>query len=289
MLRDGTVMPQLGFGTGQIPAEDCSRLVGEAIGLGYRAIDTAQAYGNEAGVGRAIAASGLPRGDFIVTSKLGNAAHGRDAALHAFDETLRHIGGDYVDVFLIHWPVPERDRYVEAWRTLIELQGSGRVRSIGVSNFAREHLERITHETGVAPVLNQLELHPRFQQRDLRGYHLRRNIHIQSWSPLGPQLGSTQWWARHGHASAAPGLFDDPVIASLAEKHGKTPAQVIIRWHLQDGLLLAPKSTHPERIAENLGVFDFTLDAEDMYRIEALDDPEHGRIGPPPDSWNPDD
>ncbi len=284
-LRDGTVIPQLGFGTWQIPDEDCPRLVGEAIRLGYRSIDTAQGYGNEAGVGRAIAESGLPRSDFVVTSKLRNGAHSRDDALRAFDDTLRHIGGDHLDVFLIHWPVPAQDKYVEAWRTLIELQASGRVRAIGTSNFGREHLERITHETGVAPVINQIELHPRFQQRDLRGYHLRRNIRLESWSPLGPATGGTQWWGQFGFPPGTS-LFDDPVIRGLADKHSKTPAQVIIRWHLQDGLILNPRSTRPERIAENIGVFDFTLDAEDMYRIEALDSPEQGRIGPDPKDWN---
>jgi 2,5-diketo-D-gluconate reductase A len=285
-LRDGTVIPQLGFGTWQVPNDDCPRIVGEAIRLGYRAIDTAQGYGNEAGVGRAIAESGLPRSAFVVTSKLRNGAHARDDALRAFDETLRAVGGDYLDVFLIHWPVPEQDKFVEAWRTLIELQGSGRVRAIGVSNFDRDQLERITHETGVAPLINQIELHPRFQQRDLRGYHLRRNIQLVSWSPLGPQTAGTLWWADHGRSSKAAGLFEDPVIKSLAEKHRKTPAQIIIRWHIQDGLVLNPKSVNPERIAENIGIFDFTLDAEDMYRIEAMDDPEGGRIGATPKDWN---
>lgn len=283
-LRDGTVMPQLGFGTWQIPTADCPGIVGEALRAGYRAIDTAQGYGNEDGVGRAIATSGLPRDDVFVVAKLRNGAHARDAALHSVDESLHKLGLDHLDQLLIHWPVPEQDLYVEAWRTLIELQQQGRVRSIGVSNFAREHLERLAQETGVVPAVNQIELHPRWQQRDFRGYHLRRGIHLQSWSPLGPGTSSTGWWTSFGFA-AGSSLFDDPTIAMLTEKHGRTPAQIIIRWHLQDGLTLFPRSIRPERIAENFDVFDFALDAEDMYRIEALDSPD-GRIGADPRAWN---
>ncbi len=285
VLRDGKLMPQLGFGTWQIPAADCPRLVGEAIRLGYRSIDTAQGYGNEDGIGRAIRDSGLPRADFFITSKLRNSAHTRDLALRSFDETMTKLGIEQIDLFLIHWPVPAQDKYVEAWKTLVELQQQGHIRSIGVSNFGREHLERIIAQTGVTPAVNQIELHPLFQQRDLRGYHQRRNIRIASWSPLGPGTTSSAWWWSHGRST--PGnLLEDPVIAEIARKERKTPAQIIIRWHLQQGLSLCPKSTRPERIAENIDVFGFQLDAEDMYRIEALDRPETGKIGADPADWN---
>lgn len=284
-LRDGNVMPQLGFGTWQIATAECGKLVGEAIRIGYRSIDTAQGYGNEDGVGRAIRDSGVPRAEFFLTSKLRNGAHSRDLALRSFDETMKRLGIEQLDMFLIHWPVPEQNLYVEAWKTLIELQQQGHIRSIGVSNFDPEHIDRLTRETGVAPVVNQIELHPLFQQRIKRGYHLRRGIHIQSWSPLGPGTTSSAWWWRYGRST--PGsVFDEPGIAEIAKKHGKTKAQIIIRWHLDDGLILFPKSTRPDRIAENFDVLDFALDAEDMYRIEAIDRPETGKIGAEPKDWN---
>lgn len=284
MLRDGNAMPQLGYGTWQIPTVDAVAIVGAAIAAGHRSIDTAQDYGNEDGIGRAIRDSGVPLTEFFITSKLRNGAHARDLAIEAFEQTLRDLGVETLDMFLINWPVPAEDKYVEAWRTMVELQAQGRVHSIGVSNFGREHLERIIGETGVTPSVNQIELHPRLQQRDLRVYHQRRDIRLQSWSPLGPETGSTAWWSSHGRATKGS-LFDDEVIKRIAETHRKTPAQVIIRWHLQEGLILFPRSVRPERIAENLDVFGFTLDAEDMYRIEALDSPQ-GRIGPDPNDWN---
>ncbi|HEX4297468.1 MAG TPA: aldo/keto reductase [Devosia sp.] len=283
-LADGNAMPQLGFGTWQVADADCPRVVGDALRLGYRAIDTAQGYGNEVGVGHAIARSGIPRSELFVTGKLRNGAHARDLALAAFDQTMAGLGLDVLDLFLIHWPVPGQDRYVEAWTTLLELQQQGRIRSIGVSNFDPDQIERLIRETGVAPVLNQIELHPRFQQRDLRGYHKRRDIRLMSWSPLGPGTTSTAWWVQHGRATAGY-LLEDPTITGIADRIGRTPAQVIIRWHLEEGLLLAPKSTHPQRIAENFAVFDFRLDAEDLYRIGALDAPD-GRIGALPREWN---
>jgi 2,5-diketo-D-gluconate reductase A len=278
-------MPQLGFGTWQIAAADCPKLVGDAIRAGYRSIDTAQGYDNEDGVGLAIRDSGVPRSAFFITSKLRNGAHSRDLVLRSFDETMSKLGIAQIDLFLIHWPVPEQNLYVEAWKTLIELQQQGHIRSIGVSNFDIDHLDRIIRETGVAPVLNQIELHPLFQQRDKRGYHSRRNIRIASWSPLGPGTTSSAWWWRYGRST--PGnLFDEPSIAGIAEKHGKTIAQIVIRWHLDQGLILFPKSTRPEHIAENIDVVNFALDAEDMYRIEAMDRPEDGRIGVAPKDWN---
>lgn len=283
-LSDGNSMPQLGFGTWQIGEADCPRLVGEAIAAGYRSIDTAEGHGNEAGIGQAIRASAVPRENLFITSKLRNAAHTRDLALQSFDETMTRLGLAQLDLFLIHWPVPAGDKYVEAWRTLIELRAEGRVRSIGVSNFDPVHIDRLVRETGVTPVVNQIELHPRYQQRDRRGYHQRRGIALASWSPLGPGTGNTAWWWTHGRATAPPLLADD-TIAAIAAKHGKSAAQVIIRWHLDEGLILNPKSVEPARIKENFDVFDFRLDAEDRYRIEALDSPT-GKIGAEPAEWN---
>lgn len=283
-LSDGNLIPQLGFGTWQISVEECATVVGEAIKAGYRSFDTAQTYSNEEGVGAAIRASGLPRSDFFIASKLRNSAHQRDLALRAFDETMKKLGIEQIDLFLIHWPFPAQGKYVEAWKALVELQQQGHIRSVGVSNFDRDHLERIIGETGVTPVVNQIELHPLFQQRDRRGYHQRRNIRIQSASPLGPGTSSAAWWWTHGRSTTA-NVLQDPAIDAIAKTHGRTPAQIVLRWHLQEGLILYPKSMRPEHMAENLKVFDFTLTAEDVYRIEALDQPD-GRIGVPPAEWN---
>jgi len=283
-LRDGNLMPQLGFGTWQIQPAEAPQVLGDAIRAGYRAFDTAQGYGNEGAVGAAIQVSGIERSAFFITSKLRNSAHQRDQALRAFDQTMKALGIEQLDLFLIHWPVPAEDKYVEAWKTLIELQQQGHIRSIGVSNFEREHIERLIAETDVTPAVNQIELHPLFQQRDLRGYHSRRNIRISSWSPLGPGTSSSFWWHSHGRTTEGSAL-EHPVIVALAQKHNRTPAQVIIRWHLQEGLLLSPRSTRPDRMAQNIDVFDFSLDAEDMYRIEALDRPDDGRIGASPKEW----
>lgn len=284
-LRDGNLMPQLGFGTWQIPASECPRVLGQAIAAGYRAFDTAQSFGNEDGVGQAIRDSGLPRGAFFITSKLRNGAHRRDAALRAFDETMRKLGLEQIDLFLINWPVPADDLYVEAWTTLVELQQQGHIRSIGVSNFERAHIERLIAETGVAPAVNQIELHPLYQQRDLRGFHQRRNIRIASWSPLGPGTTNSAWWWTHGRTTQG-NLLEDPAIGAIARDHGRTPAQIIVRWHLQEGLILNVKSARPDHMADNLAALDFELTAEDIYRIEALDRPEDGKIGAQPAEWN---
>jgi 2,5-diketo-D-gluconate reductase A len=264
-LNDGNVIPQLGFGVWQVPAATTAAACLEAIRAGYRSIDTAEGYNNEEGVGQAVRESGLPRSEIFVASKLRNGAHDRSAALKAFDETMRKLKLDQVDLFLIHWPIPSRDLYVEAWKTLIELRGQGRVRSIGVSNFNIDHLERIIGETGVTPAVNQIELHPRFQQRDKRAFHKDRNIAIESWSPLGSGR-----------------LLADPTIGAIARKHGKSPAQVILRWHLDQGLIVIPKSVTPSRIRENFAVFDFALDDDDRRRIDAMDDPKGGRFGSDP-------
>ncbi|TIU24276.1 MAG: aldo/keto reductase, partial [Mesorhizobium sp.] len=221
-------------------------------------------YRNEEGVGEAIRAAGLPRSELFITSKLRNGGHQRDAALRAFDDTMQKLGIDRIDLFLIHWPVPSQDKYVEAWKTLVELKQAGRIKSVGVSNFNQDHLERIIGETGVTPVVNQIELHPHFQQRDKREFHAKHDIKIESWSPLGSGR-----------------LLADPTLAAIAKKHGKSVAQVIIRWHLQQGLVVIPKSVHQDRIAGNFNVFDFELDAGDMETIQGMDSAD-GRTGPDP-------
>ncbi|BCG79384.1 aldo/keto reductase [Mesorhizobium sp. 113-3-3] len=263
-LNDGTTIPQLGLGVWQVDHGITADVVGWAIKAGYRLIDTAQGYQNEEGVGEAIHAADVPRSALYITSKLRNGAHERDAALRAFDDTMKKLGIEQIDLFLIHWPVPSRDKYVEAWKTLIELKQAGRIKSIGVSNFNRDHLERIIGETGVVPVANQIELHPRFQQRALREFHAAHNIHTESWSPLGSGR-----------------LLGDPTIAGIAGKHGKSAAQTIIRWHLQQGLIVIPKSVRQDRIAANFDVFDFELDAQDLETIAGMDSAD-GRDGPNP-------
>ncbi|BCH08925.1 oxidoreductase [Mesorhizobium sp. 131-3-5] len=263
-LNDGTAIPQLGLGVWQVDHGITADVVGWAIKAGYRLIDTAQGYRNEEGVGEAIRAADVPRSELYITSKLRNGAHERDAALRAFDDTMEKLGIEQLDLFLIHWPVPSRDKYVEAWKTLIELKQAGRIKSIGVSNFNRDHLERIIGETGVVPVANQIELHPRFQQRALREFHAGHDIQTESWSPLGSGR-----------------LLGDPTIAGIAAKHGKSAAQTIIRWHLQQGLIVIPKSIRQDRIAANFDVFDFELDAQDLKTIAGMDSAD-GRDGPNP-------
>ncbi|MER8830135.1 aldo/keto reductase [Mesorhizobium sp. M0938] len=263
-LNDGSAIPQIGLGVWQVDPAITAQVVSWGIGAGYRLIDTAEGYQNEEGVGQAIRTAGVPRSELFITSKLRNGAHQRDAALRAFDETMNKLGIEQLDLFLIHWPVPSQDKYVEAWKTLIELRNGGRIKSIGVSNFNRDHLERIIGETGVVPVVNQIELHPRFQQRDARDFHSTHNIRIESWSPLGSGR-----------------LLSDPTLESIAGKRGKSVAQVIIRWHLQEGLIVIPKSIHQDRIAANFDVFDFELDAADLELIRGIDSPD-GRTGPNP-------
>jgi len=263
-LNDDAAIPQIGLGVWQVDPDITAKVVRWGIEAGYRLIDTAEGYRNEEGVGEAIRAAGVPRGELFITSKLRNGAHQRDAALRAFDDTMRKLGIDQIDLFLIHWPVPSQNKYVEAWKTLVELRKAGRIKSIGVSNFNQDHLERIIGETGVTPVVNQIELHPRFQQRDKRDFHKKHNIHIESWSPLGSGR-----------------LLADPTLQKIAKKHGKSVAQVIIRWHLQEGLVVIPKSVHRERIAGNFDVFDFELDADDMQTIRGMDSRD-GRTGPDP-------
>lgn len=263
-FHDGRSIPQLGLGVWQTPADETAQAVKAALAAGYRHVDTAAIYGNEAGVGEGLRASGVPREDVFVTTKLWNAEQGFDSTLRAFDASMKLLGLQELDLYLIHWPCPARGLFVDTWRAFVRLQGEGRVRSIGVSNFEPEHLERLVQETGVKPVLNQVELHPRFQQQVLRSYHAAHGIATQAWSPLGQGQ-----------------LLSDPAIAALANKHGKTPAQVIVRWHIDMGHVVIPKSVQAGRIAENADVFDFALDADDLAVLARLDQPD-GRIGPNP-------
>ena len=259
-LNDGVSMPQFGLGVFQTPPEATARVVREAISEGYRAVDTASMYRNEDGVGEALKG----RADVFVTTKLGNADHGFDQALRAFEASAKRLVRDVLDLYLIHWPRPRADRYVDTWKALVRLQKEGRIRSIGVSNFNKDHLERIIGETGVTPSVNQIELHPRFQQGALRAFHKNRGIKTESWSPLGRGA-----------------LLNDRIIMSIAAKHGKTPAQVVIRWHIDGDLIVIPKSVRPERLKENIGALDFHLNEDDMQRIKTLDS-TGGRIGPDP-------
>jgi 2,5-diketo-D-gluconate reductase A len=267
-LNNGVAMPQLGFGVFQVPDSDTTVAVSSALQAGYRSIDTAAIYGNEAGVGSAIADSGLSRDELFVTSKLWNSEQGYDSTLRAFDASLDRLGLDTLDLYLIHWPTPERDRYVDTWKAFGKLYADGRVRAIGVSNFQPEHLERITEETGVVPAVNQIELHPLLQQAKLREVHARHGIATEAWSPL----------AQGGE------LLDNQTVLTLAEKHGRSAAQVILRWHLQIGNVVIPKSVTPSRIRENFAVFDFALDDSDLAALSELDAGK--RVGPNPDEFN---
>jgi 2,5-diketo-D-gluconate reductase A len=267
-LHDGNSIPQLGLGVFQTPPDITAAVVRTALAAGYRHIDTAAIYANEAGVGEGLRASELPREEVFITTKLWNADQGLDAARKGFDHSIKRLGLDHVDLYLIHWPAPRRDLYVDAWRTLVRLKEEGQVRSIGVSNFNAEHLERIIQATGVVPVLNQIELHPKFQQRELVARHAALGIATECWSPLGQGKD-----------------LDNPVIGAIAARHGRTPAQIIIRWHLDNNFIAIPKSVQPQRIAENFNVFDFKLGDDDLAAIAALDSPD-GRIGPDPAKAN---
>jgi len=266
-LNDGHAIPQLGYGVFQVPPEDAERVTTLALEAGYRHIDTAAAYDNEEGVGRAIRASGLPRDAVYVTTKLWNHNHGRDKAPRALDASLRRLGLDYVDLYLIHWPNPRQDRYVDTWLASEELRDAGLTRSIGVSNFTIEHLERLARETTTTPAVNQVELHPRFQQTELRAYHHEHGIVTEAWSPLG-QGGE---------------ILEDPTIGAIANNHRKTPAQVILGWQLEMGNVTFPKSVTPERIRENIDVFDFDLTDEEIKQIDELDRGQ--RLGPDPETF----
>lgn len=270
-LNNGTAMPQLGFGVWQVPDDEAATAVGHALEAGYRSIDTAAIYGNEEGTGKALAASGIDRADLFVTTKLWNGSSEtwtRDSVLREFDASLAKLGLDYVDLYLIHWPRAVRDDYLTIWRAFEEINKSGRAKAIGVSNFQPAHLSRLLAETSVVPAVNQIELHPNFQQPELRAVHARHNIVTEAWSPLGQ----------------GKGLLTDPTIARLAEKHGRTPAQIVLRWHLQLGNVVIPKSVTPSRIKENIDVFGFELDDADLAALAALDNGT--RLGPDPDTFD---
>ncbi|WCN07162.1 aldo/keto reductase [Streptomyces sp. M92] len=261
-------MPQLGFGVWQVPDDEAQAAVAQALEAGYRSIDTAAIYGNEEGTGQAIAASGVPREDLFVTTKLWNSDQGYDSTLRAFDTSLAKLGLEYVDLYLIHWPMPAKERYVDTYKAFEKLHADGRIRAIGVSNFLPEHLERLIGETSVVPAVNQIELHPHLQQHAAREYHAEQGIATEAWSPLG----------------SGKGILEIPAIVAIAQKHGRSPAQVVLRWHLQVGNVVIPKSVTPSRIKENIDVFGFSLDTEDLAAISALN--EDRRTGPDPAEFN---
>jgi 2,5-diketo-D-gluconate reductase A len=267
-LNNGVQIPQFGFGVYQVPPEDTADAVQAALEVGYRHIDTAEMYGNEEGVGEGIRASGVPREEVFVTSKLNNGFHAHDDALKAFDGTLEALKSDYVDLFLVHWPLPGIDvDYVETWKAMEEIYRSGRARAIGVSNFKEHHLRKLFGATEVRPAVNQIEVHPYLTQDGLRAFDADHEIATEAWSPI-----------------AQGKVLDDPTIVRVAERHGKTPAQVTLRWHVQRGDIVFPKSVTRSRIEENFDVFDFELSADDMREITALDRDE--RTGPDPDTFN---
>jgi 2,5-diketo-D-gluconate reductase A len=261
-LNDGNSIPQLGYGLWQVSDEETVKCVGEAIKIGYRSIDSAQIYQNETGLGQAI--KNANRSDLFITTKIWNSEQGRDSTLKSFDVSMKKLGIDRLDLLLIHWPAPKKNLYVETWKALISLKEAGRVKSIGVSNFMPEHLQKIIDATGVVPAINQIELHPYFQQKELRSFHKNHNIQTESWSPLGQGK-----------------VINDPIIKSLGQKYQKTPAQIILRWHMENGLIAIPKSVTPGRIQENFNIFDFKLEQSDLQKMEKLDSP-NGRIGPNP-------
>ncbi|MFI9460443.1 aldo/keto reductase [Streptomyces xiamenensis] len=265
-LNNGEEIPQLGFGVWQVPDDQATDAVSSALEAGYRHIDTAAIYRNEAGTGKALAASGLPREELFVTTKLWNSDHGYDDALRAIDVSLEKLGLEYVDLYLIHWPTPMYDQYVEAWKAMEQIYADGKAKAIGVSNFRPAHLRRVIDEGTIVPAINQIELHPNFSQAESRGVHAELGIATEAYSPLG----------------SGKGLLDDPKLAEIGAKHGRTPAQVVLRWHLQLGNVVIPKSVTPARIKENIDVFGFELDADDIAAIAALD--TNTRVGADPET-----
>ncbi|MFJ8043514.1 aldo/keto reductase [Kitasatospora sp. NPDC096147] len=266
-LNNGVEIPQLGFGVFQVPDQETTAAVTAALAAGYRSIDTAAIYGNEAGVGRALAASGLPRGELFVTTKLWNADQGYDATLRAFDASLAALGLDHLDLYLIHWPTPARDLYRDSWRAVERLAAEGRIRAAGVSNFQPAHLRRLLDTAELVPAVNQIELHPGLQQAELRAFHAEHGIVTEAWSPL-----------------AQGAVLADPAVTAIADRTGKSAAQVVLRWHLQLGNVVIPKSVTPARIRQNLDVFDFTLTGDEMAAIAGSD--RDLRTGPHPDRFN---
>lgn len=266
-LNNGVRIPQLGFGVWQVESGETAEVVSTALETGYRSIDTAAAYGNEEGVGQALRRSGLPRDELFVTSKLRNPDQGYDSTLRAFDATMERLGLEHLDLYLIHWPMPARDTYLSSWKAMERLYAEGRVRAIGVSNFHADHLRRVLDEGGIVPTVNQIELHPRLTQQELRSFNREHDIATEAWSPLGQGQ-----------------VLQDPTIGKVAEAYGKSPAQVILRWHLQVGNIAIPKSVTPERIRANFDVFDFELSSGDVETISGLNNGQ--RFGPDPDTMN---
>jgi 2,5-diketo-D-gluconate reductase A len=266
--RDAIDIPQLGFGVWQVPDDEVEAAIATALDVGYRSIDTARLYGNEEGVGRAIEASELSRDDLFVTTKVWNDDHGFDSTLAAFDASMGRLGLDVLDLFLIHWPTPAKDNYVDTWKALLKLRDDGRVRAVGVCNFEVDHLQRLADETGEFPAINQVELPPYLQQAELREFHAAHGIVTEAWSPL----------------ASGGSVLDDAVVRGIAAKHGVTPAQAILRWHLDLGNVVIPKSVTPSRIAENFDVFGFALDDDDLAAFTPLDRSE--RTGPDPVAFN---
>ncbi|CAA9212432.1 MAG: oxidoreductase of aldo/keto reductase family, subgroup 1 [uncultured Actinomycetospora sp.] len=267
-LNNGTTIPQLGFGVFQIDPSDTAEAVTTALEAGYRHIDTAQMYGNEAEVGEAIAKADIPRDQLWITTKCNNSNHGYDDAQSALDESLQKMGLDHVDLYLIHWPLPGKDLYVDTWKGFEKAQSDGKVRTIGVSNFQPHHLDRLLSETDTVPAVNQIELHPHMQQAGLRSYHERHGIRTEAWSPIGQGRG----------------LLDAPELSEIAQAHGKSPAQVVLRWHVQIGNIVFPKSSTAERIRENYAIFDFELGDDEVETINRMEKAE--RLGPDPDEFD---
>lgn len=267
-LNNGVTIPQLGYGIWQVSREQTSELVQHAIEAGYRHIDGAAAYGNEAELGQAIAATSVPREELFITTKLWNADQGYDTTLGAFDSSMEKLGIEQLDLYLIHWPTPTRGLYAETWRAFEKLLADGRTRAIGVSNFRIEDLRHLMDAFDVVPAVNQIEVHPRFQNRELRAFHQEHGIATEAWSPLG-----------HG------GLLDDPVVTGIANDHGVSPAQVLLRWHLDEGNIVFPKASSPERISQNIDVFGFSLTPEQIAKIDGLEAGEEGRTGPVPSTF----
>ena len=268
-LNDGHTIPQLGFGVFKVEPDETTRIVTDALSVGYRHIDTAAIYGNEEGVGKALATSGIDRSELFITTKLWNDRHGTQSAFDAFEESLEKLGLDQVDLYLIHWPAPANDKFVESWKALEKIQESGRARSIGVSNFLVPHLDRLLHETTIVPAVDQIELHPAHQQPEVTAFARENGIHIEAWGPLG---------------QGKYPLFNEDVVKNAAETHDKSPAQIIIRWHLQNGNILFPKSNRLERMAENFDVFDFELSRTEFTMISALE--RAGRVAAHPNEVN---
>jgi diketogulonate reductase-like aldo/keto reductase len=278
-LNNGIKIPQIGLGVWQAEdGDEVEEAVMTALDCGYRLIDTAAIYRNEKGVGSAIARTNVPRQDIFLTTKVWNGDQGYDNTLKAFEESIHKLGVDYVDLYLIHWPMPAAGLYIETWRALEKLSTDGRARAIGVCNFKPHHLEKLLQAGTIPPVINQIELHPRFQQLETRLFCKKNNIAVESWSPIGGRKGGMP------EGAAGTRLLDEPRLKEIAEKYNKTSAQIILRWHIQNGLIVIPKSVHPERIRENIDIFDFELDVEDMSRIEGLE--SGGRIGGDPDETN---